>query len=92
MFKWGVVHKVRCGNQTKFWLDVWLGDVPLKVSYHGLFKICSDPKLMVNKAFVEGEWVIHFRRGLASDLNAQWQELYGRLEGIELTSKDDVVV
>jgi hypothetical protein len=71
---------------------VWLGDVPLKVGYHGPFKICSDPKLMVNKAFVEGEWVIHFRRGLASDLNAQWQELYGRLQGIELTSEDDVVV
>jgi hypothetical protein len=62
---------VGCGNQTKFWLDVWFGDVPLKVSYHWLFKICNDPKLMVNKTVVEGEWVIYFRRGLVGDLNAQ---------------------
>jgi hypothetical protein len=44
---------------------VWLGDVPLKVGYHGPFKICSDPKLMVNKTFVEGT-----SGGLVGDLNA----------------------
>jgi hypothetical protein len=79
LFKWWVVYRVGYGNQTKFWLNVWLGDVPLKVRYHDLFMICSDPKLMVNKAYEEGEWVIYFRRGLVGGLCAQWQKLLERL-------------
>jgi hypothetical protein len=47
---------------------------------------------MVNKAFVEGNWVVHFRRGLVGDLIVQWQELYEKHQGSELTSGDDVVV
>jgi hypothetical protein len=50
---------------------VWLGDVLLKVRYDDLFMIYSDPKLMFNKAYEEGEWVIHSTRGLVGGLCAQ---------------------
>jgi hypothetical protein len=55
---------------------VWLDEVPLKVSYHGMFQICSDPNVLVGKAYEEGDWMIHFRRELTEYLSIQWEELY----------------
>jgi hypothetical protein len=42
MFKWGgegggAVNKVGDVRQKKFWHDVWLDDVPIRISYQELF-------------------------------------------------------
>jgi hypothetical protein len=37
LFKWGAIHEVGRGDRTKFWLDVWLGEVPLKVCYQDVY-------------------------------------------------------
>jgi hypothetical protein len=55
LFKWGAMNKVGNGRKTKFWHDVWLEDVPLRISYHELFQISRDPKAMVADLVVDGE-------------------------------------
>jgi hypothetical protein len=39
LFKWGYVNQVGDGKQTKFWIVVSLGEVPLKIRYHKLYEI-----------------------------------------------------
>jgi hypothetical protein len=56
----GAVNKVGDGRQTKFWHDVWLGGVPLRISYQELFQVSRDPRAMVVDFVEEGEWVIQF--------------------------------
>jgi hypothetical protein len=43
----GAVDKVGSGVQTKFWLDVWLGGVPLKICYPKLYEVCRNPDDLV---------------------------------------------
>jgi hypothetical protein len=40
------------GDQTKFWRDVWLGEVPLKVFYPDLYEICRDLDALVKDMVV----------------------------------------
>jgi hypothetical protein len=47
LFKWGAVHKVGDGRQTKFWSDVWLDNMPLKVSFRELYVTSSHPGAFV---------------------------------------------
>ncbi|KAG8078507.1 hypothetical protein GUJ93_ZPchr0007g5963 [Zizania palustris] len=38
--------------RVRFWEDIWVGDVPFRVSFAPLFDICSDPELLVFNARV----------------------------------------
>lgn len=38
----GKAHIVKGGEQTRRWEDVWMGEVPLKIMFPKLFKICHD--------------------------------------------------
>jgi hypothetical protein len=52
----GASDKVSDGSKVCFWHDVWCGDVPLKISYSGLFNIaCSkDAWVVDNMQLQEG--------------------------------------
>ena len=53
-YKKGRVINVRFGNQTRFRLDCWVGECPLKITFHKLFQIASLPEIEVAKDFVDG--------------------------------------
>ncbi|KAJ1281961.1 hypothetical protein BS78_03G013200 [Paspalum vaginatum] len=65
LFKWGAIHQVRYGRQTNFWNDVWI-EVPLKISYPMLFRICDDPEIVVAECWKEDGWEISFRRTMGA--------------------------
>jgi hypothetical protein len=91
LFKWGAVHKVGRGDQTKFWTDVWLDRVPLKVSFQELFKICSDPDALVMNLVVGGEWRLEFRRELDVQQMALLGVLEGKLEVVNIDKIEDTI-
>ena len=79
------------GKQTRFWHDCWLGECPLKIQFHSLFQISSNPNIEVAKVFVNGQWDIQFRRQLHESQIEEWCRLQSLLEGINLNNDRDRV-
>jgi hypothetical protein len=40
--KWGCVSQVVSGDQTLFLEDVWIGQVPLKITFSKLYNCCKE--------------------------------------------------
>lgn len=57
----GKAHIVGCGQQTRFWKDVWLGECSLKIQFPRLFKICHDQEISVQAAAATN-WGLSYRR------------------------------
>ena len=53
-FQMGRRIKLKSGLQTRFWLECWLGDCALKVTFPNLFHIVVHQDLKVVEACVEG--------------------------------------
>ena len=91
-YKKGRVIKIKAGHQTRFWLDCWLGDCPLKIKFHNLYNIASDPDLTVANAYVNGQWRLTFRRQLNERLSQEWSDLQDLLRGVNLSEESDRVL
>jgi len=91
-FQRGRKIEIKAGVQTRFWLDCWLGECPLKVSFYKLFQIASDQNLEVSKACVQGQWEISFRRQLDDSQRQEWAELLEILNEVQLTEGVDKMV
>jgi hypothetical protein len=65
-FTQGAVKHVGCGNQTKFWFDVWVGSVSLQERFPRLFSISTQKDCTVEDLRVlEGgvaNWNLQWRR------------------------------
>jgi hypothetical protein len=71
----GISFSIGNGEGTLFWLDPWMGEQPLQVTYPSLFAICADPMLLVASAVHEGTWNVAFRRTFGMQEAATWVEL-----------------
>jgi hypothetical protein len=40
-FQLGAVFRVNSGEDVRFWEDVWVGDVPLKLVFPDLYEQCG---------------------------------------------------
>lgn len=87
----GRVVEVVSGQQTRFWQDSWLRECPLRIMFHSLYQICSNPDIEVAKIYVDGQWDIQFRRQLSEDQIEDWWRLRALLEGVVLSSGRDRV-
>lgn len=43
--------KLGDGENIRFWLDVWVGDVPLRVTFPNIFKLALDSSALVANCF-----------------------------------------
>lgn len=89
---WGVIHKVNDGKNTLFWEVTWLNDIPLKLAFPRLFKICSDEKATVYECWDGSCWDIMFRRSFGPNEIAEWDEMMLSLDGIQLDNNSDSLV
>jgi hypothetical protein len=64
----GALHKVGRGDLTKFWIDVWFGEVSLRVCYPELYEISRDLEALVCDMVMNGEGRIRIRRCLVGEL------------------------
>ncbi len=87
----GSSYKIGDGKSTKFWDDVWLGEIPLKIAFPYIYKICSDPGKTVHQMYDNGQWRIDLRRSLGENDIDEWSELQGNLTEVQLNSDKDVM-
>lgn len=74
-FNWGAQFMVNNGREVRFWEDVWVLDVPLRIAFPDLFAICLKKSCLVSDCYVDGEWKIEFRRSLNILTLQKWEEL-----------------
>ena len=63
----------------------------MKISFPNLFKISSNPDLVVAKALVNGQWHIEFKRQLNENLSEEWDNLLDLMSEVELFEGRDEV-
>jgi hypothetical protein len=83
--------EVRANKQTRIWHDCWLGDCRLKIRFPNLYQIAVNQDLEVEKAFVQGQWSIPFRRQLNENRWQEWIELLDMLNEVHLSEGNDTV-
>jgi hypothetical protein len=93
LFKWGAEYKVKSGDQTLFWEDVWFGSTPLKTQFPDLYKFCDDPETLVADYFGTDGWEIGLRRRLTVGEVEQRNALLEKLQEVVLdpANRDEVV-
>jgi hypothetical protein len=91
LVKWGAVHKVGKGDQTRFWIDVWLDRVTLSVSFYELYLISSDPGALLGEMVTDGEWIVNFWRELDVEQLVLWGSLLEKLQGVSLNEVGDSI-
>lgn len=91
LFKWGAIHRVGNGAKTSFWNDVWLGDVPLKISFPELFSMSRNPNARVSEVWSSEGWELTFRRSLTPSENRTYSNLLQTLSSFQwMDAKDEV--
>jgi hypothetical protein len=81
-------YKVNHGKNVSFWMDNWMGDKPLCVSYPILFDLCDNPKCSVFEV-KNKEWVITFRERIHGLIREQWYLLASQLNALSLGDGKD---
>jgi hypothetical protein len=84
----GREYKINNGKSISFWLDVWLDDQPLCISYPVLYDLCVDKKCSVYEV-ANAEWVVRIRIRLQGLVREQWYHLATRLNRISLNEGND---
>jgi hypothetical protein len=85
----GAINHVNSGCQTRFWEDVWLGHVPLRLTYPELYNSCDDRNVLVSDCFQLGEWIVHFRRPFGPGEVSQWGSLINKPGDVRLQGGRD---
>jgi hypothetical protein len=85
----GAIKQVKSGDQTRLWEDVWLGQVPLKLSFPRLYEICNDRNSLVGDCYKQGECVIEFRRPFGPGELAQWEDMLTELGCVSIQEGND---
>jgi hypothetical protein len=82
------------GRATRFWHDVWVGNVPLRINYPSMFRVTISPDASVaaNYDLDSHTWDIGFRRDLGSADMVAWEHLLGSLDSVFLSDQNDRVI
>ena len=88
-----VMRKVGSEANTRFWLDLWVGNAPLCLAFPRLFSISSQKEAMVGDVWVVNEvggaWSFLWRRNLFVWKGGLLENLYVELEGWVRTERED---
>ena len=85
------VFQVNNGRSTRFWDDIWKGNIPLRLAYPKLYDLSNNKSGLVKDFFVNGQCHLTFRRTLSPQDVDIWEELMDQLEGSCLNSQQDSV-
>jgi hypothetical protein len=73
----GLKYVVRNGKKARFWLDVWLGECPLKIRFPILYDACLQQTWSVYQVLHEGVVDLTFRRAFGERELLEWEQLLG---------------
>jgi hypothetical protein len=90
LFKLGAKHSIRNGRRTRFWMDRWVGDAPLKDRFPGLFSIAYSQMDSVAQVCGSNE-PLRFRRQLDQMSTRALEELQAVIVSTVLVEGPDKV-
>jgi hypothetical protein len=76
--------KVKDGSQTRFWVDTWLGNKPLKNKFPALFNIVRKKQDSVAQVLSSSPLNISFRRNLVGANLRDWHRIVASLHDMNL--------
>ena len=91
-FLWGASFVIKNGKKIKFWEDIWLGEVPIKVLHPDFYLMCSQPQARVIDYWDGSDWSIAFRRSLSISEKQDLDDLILLLNQIDLVDGNDNVL
>jgi hypothetical protein len=91
LFQWGAMNKIKNGEGTLFWKDIWMGKVPIKIKYPRFFDICRDKDVPVSECCERGECNIDLVRPLNDSDCCLWEELHTELREHNTSQGRDLV-
>jgi hypothetical protein len=81
--------KIGNGQRTRFWEDVWLGELPLAQQYPSLYNLVLRKNVLVAEVLTGNPLNIGFRRTLLGNNWDMWLVLVQRLMMARLTDDPD---
>jgi hypothetical protein len=82
--------KVNNGRNVSFWLEPWIDDKPLCLTYPVLFELATNQRSTVREVG-DNSWVIHFKTRLQGLARDQWYNLAYRLNNVNLNEENDSI-
>ena len=81
---------IKDGSKTRFWDDVWEGQVPFKDKYPSLYKVVRDRHATVAKVLATRPLNLYFRRALVNNKLVEWQNLVAHIAYVQLVDGSDM--
>jgi hypothetical protein len=83
--------KVKDGSQTRFWVDTWLGNKPLKDRFSVLFNIVRRKQDYVKIVLSSVPLNISFRWNLVGSNLRDWHRIVASVQDINLQGERDIL-
>jgi len=83
---------IKDGSQTRFWLDTWLGNKPLKEKFPSLFNTVRRKQDSIATVLSTPILNISFRRNLVGTNLTNWNRIVASLQHLNLSLERDVFV
>ena len=80
---------IKDGSKTRFWNDIWEGQVLFNDKYPSLYKVVHDPHATVAKVMAIRPLNLYFRRALVDIKLVQWQNLIAQIANVQLMEGSD---
>lgn len=90
--KWGLRVKIGNGQGTRFWEDVWVGEITLKLEFPRLYALSKDSDCLVADCWVGDGWKLEFNRPLGEDAMTDWERLIDILDDFCPNEEEDTFI
>lgn len=75
----------------RFWEDVWLRTVPLRLIYPEIYEKCRNKQATVAECWDNGCWGFDFHRTFREHERERWDDLLTALQGVALNDRQDSI-
>ena len=80
---------IKDGSKTRFWDDVWEGQVSFKDKYPSLYKVVRHPHETVARVLATRPLNLYLRRALVDNKLVEWQNLVAQIAHVQLVDGSD---
>jgi hypothetical protein len=84
--------RVQDGTQTRFWEDLWIVNVPLRIKFPTLYNIVRKKNVSVAQVLSTTPLNVTFRRALVGDNWDKWLSLVGSVLAVNLNDRKDAFI
>jgi hypothetical protein len=87
----GLKYIIGDGKRTRFWLDTWAGECPLKITFPSIFAINNQQEWSVHRVLNQDQVELTFKRNFGDRENQEYIELMEMMSEVHLANSQDSV-